>query len=382
MNASVDSPIESAQAAAPTRVRPKLSKKLLKLAALLFVIAVAIAYLFHWWTIGRFLQSTDDAYVGADVTVISAKVPGYIKDVAVADNQFVKAGDLLVRIDASDFRAALAKADGAVAAQRASLANLNATEQLQHSLISQAKAQLQARQAETERALQDKARAQVLLNSHAVSLENAQHADAIWKTAQAEQNHAAAGVVAAQQQLIVIETQREQARAALVQAEAAREQAQLDVGYTELRSPVDGYIGNRRAKVGAYAAAGSQVVSVVPARGLWVDANFKEDQLSSLQVGQPARIQADILPGRVFHGRVESIAPATGAQFSILPPENATGNFTKIVQRVPVRILLQDSDAEFGVLRPGLSVITEVDTNANSFAPAAADSGRESAGSL
>lgn len=382
MNASVDSPIESAQAASPTGKRAKVSKKLLKLAALVFAIALAIAFFSHWWAIGRFLQSTDDAYVGADVTVISAQVPGYIKDVAVADNQFVKAGELLVRIEASDYRAALAKADGAVAAQRASLANLNATEQLQHSLISQAKAQLQARQAQTERALQDKARAQVLLNSHAVSLENAQHADAIWKTAQAEQNHAAAGVLAAQQQLVVIETQREQARAALVQAEAAREQAQLDVGYTELRSPVDGYIGNRRAKVGAYAAAGSQVVSVVPARGLWVDANFKEDQLSSLRVGQPARIQADILPGRVFHGRVESIAPATGAQFSILPPENATGNFTKIVQRVPVRILLQDSDAEFGVLRPGLSVITEVDTNADSLAPAAPNSARERVGSL
>ena len=382
MNASVESPIENAQAAPPTRVRPKLSKKLLKLAALLFVIGVATAFLFHWWTIGRFLQSTDDAYVGADVTVISAKVPGYVKDVAVADNQFVKAGDLLVRIDASDYRAALAKAEGAVAAQRASLANLNAMEQLQHSLISQAKAQLQARQAQTERALQDKSRAQVLLNSHAVSLENAQHADAIWKTAQAEQNHAAAGVLAAQQQLVVIETQREQARAALVQAEAAREQAELDVGYTELRSPIDGYIGNRRAKVGAYAAAGSQVVSVVPARGLWVDANFKEDQLSSLRVGQPARIEADILPGRVFHGRVASIAPATGAQFSILPPENATGNFTKIVQRVPVRILLQDSDAEFGVLRPGLSVITEVDTNADSLAPAPPHSASERVGSL
>ncbi|WP_414155212.1 HlyD family secretion protein [Pseudomonas sp. BNK-43-a] len=382
MNASVDSPIESAQTTPPTRVKPKFSKKLLKLAALVFAFAVAAAFFFHWWTTGRFLQSTDDAYVGADVTVISAKVPGYIKAVAVADNQFVKAGDLLVRIEGSDYRAALAKADGAVAAQRASLANLNAMEQLQHSLISQAKAQLQARQAETERAQQDKARAQVLLNSHAVSLENAQHADAIWKTALAEQNHAAAGVLAAQQQLVVIETQREQARAALAQAEATREQAQLDVGYTELRSPVDGYIGNRRAKVGAYVAAGSQVVSVVPARGLWVDANFKEDQLSHLRVGQPARIEADILPGRVFHGRVESIAPATGAQFSILPPENATGNFTKIVQRVPVRILLQDSDAEFGVLRPGLSVITEVDTHAASSTPTVTDSGHEPAGSL
>ncbi|WP_322364815.1 HlyD family secretion protein [Pseudomonas sp. Teo4] len=342
------------------------------MAALLLAVMGGAAYASHWWASGRFIEDTEDAYVGADVTVISAKVPGYITEVAVADNQFVNAGDLLARIDARDYKAALAKADGAVAAQRARLANLDAVEQLQHAVISQAKAQIDARSAEAQRALNDKVRYQNLVNSQAVSVQSAQRVEADWKTAQADRVHAQAGLQAAHQQLAVIDTQREQARAALAQAEADREQAQLNIGYTELRAPVDGYVGNRRAKVGAYAAAGSQLISVVPAHGLWVDANFKEDQLARMQVGQAVSVSADILPGRTFHGRVESIAPATGAQFSVLPPENATGNFTKIVQRVPVRVRLEGSDADFGALRPGLSVIAEIDTKAQPQANVAA----------
>ncbi|WP_294331900.1 HlyD family secretion protein [Pseudomonas sp.] len=323
-----------------------------------------VAYASHWWLSGRFIEDTDDAYVGAEVTVISAKVPGYISEVAVVDNQFVKAGDLLARIDVRDYNAALAKADGAVAAQHARLANLDAVELLQQALISQAKAQIDARSAEAQRAMDDRVRYQNLVQSQAVSVQSAQRVDTAWKTAQADRVHAQAGLLAARQQLAVIDTQRQQTRAALAQAEADREQARLNVGYTELRAPVDGYVGNRRAKVGAYAAAGSQLISVVPAHGLWVDANFKEDQLARMQVGQAVSITADILPGRTFHGRVESIAPATGAQFSVLPPENATGNFTKIVQRVPVRVRLADDDADFGDLRPGLSVYAEIDTKA------------------
>ncbi|MCY1429101.1 Multidrug export protein EmrA [compost metagenome] len=168
--------------------------------------------------------------------------------------------------------------------------------------------------------------------------------------------------MAARRQLDVIDSQRGQAQAALQQAQAEREQALLNIGYTELRAPVDGYVGNRRARVGAYAAAGSQLLSVVPAKGLWIDANFKEDQLAHMQVGQAVSIRADILPGREFHGHIESLAPATGAQFSVLPPENATGNFTKIVQRVPVRVRLDSVDADFGALRPGLSVVAQVNT--------------------
>ncbi|MFK4231678.1 HlyD family secretion protein [Pseudomonas guariconensis] len=350
--------------------KPKVRKALLRITVLALAIMGGAGYANHWWNNARFFEDTDDAYVGADVTVISAKVPGYIAEVAVVDNQFVKAGDVLARIDARDYDAALAKADGAVAAQRARLANLDAVELLQQAIISQAKAQIEARSAEAQRALNDRVRYQTLVNSQAVSVQSVQRVEATWKTAQADRAHAEAGLLAARQQLAVIDTQRQQTRAALAQAEADREQARLNILYTELRAPVDGYVGNRRAKVGAFAASGSQLISVVPAHGLWVDANFKEDQLAHMQIGQTVSVTADILPGRTFHGRIESIAPATGAQFSVLPPENATGNFTKIVQRVPVRVRLEGSDADFGALRPGLSVIAEVDTRPQALAQA------------
>lgn len=355
--------------------KPVGKKAALRLAALALAVIGGVGYASHWWVSGRFIEDTDDAYVGADVTVISAKVPGYIAEVAVVDNQFVKAGDLLARVDARDYNAALAKADGAVAAQRARLANLDAVELLQQAVISQAKAQIDARSAEAQRAMNDRDRYENLVRSQAVSVQSAQRVEATWKTAQADRVHAVAGLLAARQQLAVIDTQRQQARAALAQAEADREQARLNIGYTELRAPVDGYVGNRRAKAGAYAAAGSQLISVVPAHGLWVDANFKEDQLARMQVGQAVNVSADILPGRTFHGRVESIAPATGAQFSVLP-ENATGNFTKIVQRVPVRVRLEGSDADFGALRPGLSVIAEIDTKDAVLQPNVASAGQ------
>lgn len=299
--------------------KPKVRKALLRITVLALAIVGGAGYTHHWWNNGRFFEDTDDAYVGADVTVISAKVPGYIAEVAVVDNQFVKAGDVLARIDARDYDAALAKADGAVAAQRARLANLDAVELLQQAIISQAKAQIEARSAEAQRALNDRVRYQTLVNSQAVSVQSAQRVEATLKTAQADRAHAEAGLLAARQQLAVIDTQRQQTRAALAQAEADREQARLNILYTELRAPVDGYVGNRRAKVGAFAASGSQLISVVPAHGLWVDANFKEDQLAHMQIGQTVSVTADILPGRTFHGRIESIAPATGAQFSVLP---------------------------------------------------------------
>jgi membrane fusion protein (multidrug efflux system) len=172
--------------------------------------------------------------------------------------------------------------------------------------------------------------------------------------------------------LNVIDTQKQQARAALIQARAERDLAQLNVGYTELKAPVDGVIGNRRARIGAYAQAGSQLLSVVPASGLWVDANFKEDQLARMVPGQRVVIRADVLSGQEFHGHLDSLAPASGSQFSVLPPENATGNFTKIVQRVPVRIHLDPADSVLGHLRPGLSVTAEVDTRKEPEAPAVA----------
>ena len=319
----------------------------------------------QWWTVGRFIESTDDAYVGADITAISPKVSGYITQVAVTDNQIVHTGDLLAQIDDRDYRAALQKAEGAVAAEQALLANLDANEHLQRAVIDQAHAGIDAAQAESVRARDDQARYRDLSSRAAVSVESAQRADAVFKTARADTEKAQAAFVAAQRQLDVITTQKQQAHAALMQAEAERQLAQLNLGYTTLRAPVDGSIGNRRVRLGAFVEAGSPLLAVVPSHGLWIDANFKEDQLAHMKPGQLVTIRADVLPGREFHGRLGSLAPATGAQFSVLPPENATGNFTKIVQRVPVRVLLDERDATLGELRPGLSVTADIDTQAS-----------------
>ena len=316
----------------------------------------------HWWTSGRFVEDTDDAYVGADVTVIASKVAGYVQAVAVADNQAVHRGDLLVKIDDRDYRAALARAEASVAAARAALVNLDATARLQRSVIAQAAAGLAAADAEATRARLDDARYRDLASRAAVSVESAQRAQAAAQSARAGSDRAVATQQGAQRQLDVIASQREQAQAALAQAVAELDAARLNLSYTELRAPVDGVIGNRRARVGAYAAAASQLLVVVPSHGLWIDANFKEDQLERLRIGQAVDVHADVAPHRAFTGHVVSLAPATGAQFSVLPPENATGNFTRIVQRVPVRIALDGKDAELDLLRPGLSVKASINT--------------------
>jgi membrane fusion protein (multidrug efflux system) len=318
-------------------------------------------YGYEWWTVRRFIESTDDAYVGGDVTVIAPKVAGLIAEVAVTDNQAVRAGDLLVKLDDRDYRAALAKAAAAVAAQQATLANLDATRLLQEAMIAQAEAEIAAANAEAARSRFDVARYHRLASDQYASVQRFEQADADNKKAIAGAEKARAALAAAQRRLDVIDTQKQQAAAALGQAIAERDLAQLNLDYTELRAPIDAVVGNRSARTGAYATIGAQLMSLVPTQGLWVDANLKESQLAHIRAGLPATIEADVLPGRVFHGHVASLAPATGAQFSVLPPENATGNFTKIVQRVPVRILLDDDASRLGILRPGLSVTAAVD---------------------
>ena len=350
---------------APPARKLRLSYRQLALAgAALLITAGATWYGHQWWTVGRFIETTDDAYVGGEVTVIAPQVAGFITQVAVTDNQLVRAGDLLVKLDERDYRAALAKASAAVAGQQATLANLAAIRQLQEAVVAEAQAELAATAAEISRSKSDVDRYRELAQTHAASVQRFQQADADYRKALAADARARAALVAAQRQLDVIGTQRVQTEAALAGAVADRETAQLNLGYTELRAPIDGVVGNRSARVGAYATIGSQLISLVPARGLWVDANFKENQLARMHPGQPATIEADVLPGQVLHGRIASLAPATGAVFSVLPPENATGNFTKIVQRVPVRILLDGDSASLGLLRPGLSVTADVDERA------------------
>ena len=346
--------------------QPGRARKSLKRMALMVSIVLATLGLgrvtYIWWSVGRFIESTDDAYVGGDVTVIAPKVAGFISKLAVVDNQRVHVGDLLLKLDDRDYLAALAKANAAVAIQHAALTNLDASRHLQEAVVAQAQATIAAADAEIVRTRDDRVRFTRLLKDSAVSVQESQKAEAEWKEAIAVGEKSRAGLVAAQRQLEVIDTQKQQVLAALEQAIAEWDLARLNVSYTELRAPIDGIVGNRSAQVGAYATTGSQLISLVPARGLWIDANFKESQLARIRPGSPATVKVDSIRGRVFRGRVLSIAPATGAQFSVLPPENATGNFTKIVQRVAVRIGLDDEGETFGQLRPGLSVIAKVNT--------------------
>ena len=339
--------------------------KRLALYAAIGLSAVAIAfYAYHWLTVGRFIEGTDDAYVGGDITVIAPKVAGFIERVGVTDNQSVKAGDLLVKLDDKDYRAALDRAQANVDAQQATLANLDATRRLQSAVIDQARAGVKAADAELKRAHDDEERFRDLSARAAASIQVYQRAAADYAQAAAQLEKSRAGVEAAERELEVIDSRKRQAQASLAEANANVDIARLNLSYTELRSPIDGVVGNRSAHTGAYAAVGTQLISVVPASGLWVDANFKESQLAHMQPGQRVSVSADVLPGHEFVGRVASLAPATGAEFSVLPAENATGNFTKIVQRVPVRVLLDGDASMLGRLRPGLSVSVDVDERA------------------
>jgi len=331
-------------------------------AAVVLAVGAAIGLGAHWLTVGRYVERTDDAYVGGDITIIAPKIAGFISEVAVTDNQQVAAGDLLVKIDDRDYRAALVKAEAAVEAQRATLANLDANRRLQESMIAQARARVAASDAEVSRARDDDVRFRDLAAQAAASIRISQKAEADYKQAVAQGLGARAALQGAQRQLDVIDTQKRQAEAAIAEAAAAAELARLNVSYTELRAPIAGVVGNRSARNGSFAPVGTQLISIIPADGLWIDANFKESQIAQIRAGLEADIRADVLPGQVFRGHVVSLAPATGAQFSVLPAENATGNFTKIVQRVPVRIRLDGEGARLGRLRPGLSVTASIDT--------------------
>jgi membrane fusion protein (multidrug efflux system) len=348
---------------APTKLN--FRRKHLALAGLVIVIAlVGAEYGRNWWNVGRFIESTDDAYAGGNVTAVSPHVAGFVAEVLVADNQEVRAGQLLIRLDPRDFRAALDRAEAAAEERQAALAGLEAKYRLQQAMIHQAAADLAAKSARATFAVADAVRYRNLAMTGYGTRQNAERSSAADREAQAVIQSSEAGLAAAERQLAVLEAEIAAARAGVAQAKADLETARLNLGYTEIRSPIDGYLGNRAAQVGAYVASGAYLLSIIPAQGLWVDANFKEDQLARMRAGQPATIVADVRPGKVFHGHVQSLAPGTGAIFSVIPPENATGNFTKIVQRVPVRIALDAADARLGELRPGLSTTVSVDTRA------------------
>ena len=348
---------------AATKAKGRLTFKQRTLAGLACVaVLAASAYGYHWGTVDRFFQSTDDAYVGGNVTPISPHISGFIAAILVGDNQRVNAGQLMVRLDDRDVRAAADHAEAILKARKATLESLRAKYELQQSTIQQASANLDAKIAQADFAKIDAERYHTLVLSDSGSRQDEQRTAALDKQARAAVTAAQAGLVAAKQQLDVLNADLAEADAAVAQAQADLQTARLNLGYAEIHSPIDGYVGNRAAQVGAYVSQGTYLLTIVPAHGLWVDANFKEDQLERMKPGQSATVVADTLPGHVFHGHLLSLAPAAGAVFSVIPPENATGNFTKIVQRVPVRIALDDDDATLGGIRPGLSTIATVDT--------------------
>jgi membrane fusion protein (multidrug efflux system) len=348
----------TAQVPIPARKR---RKPWLMLGALV-AIGVAGWYGFQWWQAGRFLVSTDDAYVGGNVTPLAPRVAGHIDEILVEDNQHVAVGQLVIRIGDRPFKATLEHAQASVQQQQAALDNLRAQVSLQNSLIEQAQADLEAKSAAAVFTAQDAKRYEVLASTRAGSQQDAQRSFAADGQAKASVTASRAGLAAARQQLDVLNTQISEATAAVSAAKADLDTAQLDLGFTQIRSPIDGVIGNRLAQVGTYVSPGSYLLTIVPERGLWVDANFKEDQLRQMAGGQPATVYTDIAPNEPLKGHVASLGPATGAIFSVIPPQNATGNFTKIVQRVPVRITIDGDQAQKVALRPGLSTVVTVDT--------------------
>jgi len=327
--------------------------------AIIVVVIVIAAAATYWFTVLRFVQSTDDAYVGGNVTVMAPKVNGFVAELLVSDNQRVKANQVLIRLDSRDYDARLAQADADVQGARAAVAELEARQQLQAAVINQSQAQVRASAAEVTRSASDQVRYRQLVKDQAVSNQVVERADADYLKARATLDNSNAVALASQRQLAVLAAQIDDSRAQVATAEALRRVAELNVEYSTIRAPVDGYVGNRTARLGMLANAGASLLTIIPADGLWIDANFKEDQLKKIHVGDSVDVSLDASSG-TFQGHVESLAPATGATFSVLPPENATGNFTKIVQRVPVRIRLDVPKDMQNVLRPGLSATVTV----------------------
>ncbi|HEU6441074.1 MAG TPA: HlyD family secretion protein [Microvirga sp.] len=352
--------VPAQDAAAPGKTKSR--KKPILAAVLLGALAFGGYEGFHWWTEGRFMVSTDDAYVQADITILSAKVSGYVSSVAVANNQSVKAGDLIAKIDEGDYRFALQAAEDKLATQESAIERIGRQIEAGRASVAQSEAQIAAAQAEFERAQSDYARQQQLARSDYTSRASLENAKAARDRAEANVKSAQAALAAAEANVEVLAAQQNEARRVAAELQTAVAKAERDLSFTEIRAPADGVIGNKAVEVGTFVQPGARLAALVPLTSVHVDANFKETQLASLRVGQKVRIEVDAFPDADIVGTVESVSPASGAVFSLLPPENATGNFTKIVQRVPVRVAVSPEVAQQGLLRPGLSVVVDVDT--------------------
>jgi membrane fusion protein, multidrug efflux system len=352
---------------APALPRPASTLKRLRPRMLVTVATVAICVLalagsLYYWRYARFIISTDDAYAKADSTILASRVSGYICAVQVEDDQPVKAGQILARIDARDYRARLDQARADAQAAMAEVTDLQAKLAQQDALIARARASLAASRAALDIAQINRVRAEKMAGIGFGSQQQSQEADARAREQVADVERDRAALATAEREVDVLRAKVDQARALSERSQAVERQAQLEVEYTTIIAPIDGVVGARTLRVGQYVQAGTQLLAIVPLRDVYIVANFKETQLTRARSGQQVRLRVDTFPGVDLHGYVDDLAPATGLEFSLLPPDNATGNFTKIVQRVPVKIRLNPGQPLIGRLRPGMSVEAEIDT--------------------
>lgn len=349
----------------PASARPA-ARSPFRRAAMIAVAAIAVAAGLYeagdYWTVGRFLYSTDDAYLKADITVVAAKVAGYVVALPAAENATVKAGDTLVVIDPGDYMIAADQARAKLATQDATIDRLGKQVEAQKAAVEQARAAIGSAKADVARTTADLERTSTLAKSQFASIKSLDQARADQVKAAQSVIGAEAGLAAAEANLAVAEAQQKEAIATKAELQTALDKAERDLAFTTVRAPVDGVVGNRATHVGDYVQPGTRLLSVVPLGDVYVEANFKETQLARMKPGQTATVTVDTLNGTSIEGTVDSLSPASGSLYSLLPPENATGNFTKIVQRLPVRIKLPAGQAVRGGLRAGLSVIVTVDT--------------------
>ena len=316
----------------------------------------------HWYIVGRYVETTDNAYVESKITVMSARVPGYVEQVMVKENQPVKKGDMLFVLNQADYRAQVKKAEAQLSAAQARSKILQEQLDLQQSLIAQAKADTRMADADLGRVQKDLKRYETLDAASASSRQQLDLVQADERKSVAAQQASEARLRAQQKQLGVLEAQSAEVEAAIAQAQAMLKLAQLNLDNTRVRAPFDGVVGNKHIELGRYLQPGIPVLNIVSTRDVYVTANFKETQIEQMHPGLLAKVSVDAYPDMPLQGKVVSLSPASGSRFSLLPPENATGNFSKIVQRIPVRIEFEHPETLQGLLRPGMSVVVDIDT--------------------
>ncbi|TIM31486.1 MAG: HlyD family secretion protein [Mesorhizobium sp.] len=354
-------PATSPPAEAPAKKKRSARSFLLPIIAL-GLLGAGAWYGYDYWTDGRFMISTDDAYVQADMAFISPKISGYVDQVKVTENQQVKTGDPLLVVDNGDYKIAVAQAEAQIATLSKTLDRIDAQTEAARASLEQAQAQKTADEAAAANAARVQARAAQLLKTHVGTQAQLDDAQTAVEQANAALVGADAQIAAAEANIGVLQAQRAETASTLASLQLARDKAARDLSFTVLRAPYDGVVGNRSVEQGDLISPGQKLAVIVPMDKLYIVANFKETQLARLVPGEKVRISVDAIDGQDFEGTVSSLAPASGAVFSLLPPENATGNFTKVVQRVPVRIDVPADVLKTGKLRAGLSVVVAVDS--------------------